>query len=61
MLQLWRIVKSDFHNLHLKAKNVLALLDLLLRLFQIRASLNSKLFCLEDVLKRNTEISIGIA
>ena len=53
MLPKWRHdIRPDFHNLHLKAGNVLARFASLLRLFQIRAPLNSKLFCPEDVLKR---------
>ena len=44
------MMRPDFHNLCLEAKNVLARFASLLRLFQIRAPLNSKLFCPEDVL-----------
>ena len=54
----WRRNRPDFHNLYLKAKNVLARFASLLRLFQIRASLNSKLFCPEDVLNRGIRRSV---
>ena len=47
--QIGAIIRTDFHNLCLKDKNVLARFASLLRLFQIRAPLNSKLFCPEDV------------
>ena len=52
------IIRTGFHNLCLKAKNVLACFASLLRLFQIRAPLNSKLFCPEDVLNRGMRRSV---
>ena len=52
------ITRTDFHNLCLKAKNLLASFASLLRLFQIRAPLNSKLFCPEDVLNRGMRRSV---
>ena len=52
------IVRTDIHNLYLKAENVLALFTSLLRLFQIRAPLNSNLFCREDVLNRGIRRSL---